>query len=450
MQEALHCAERCARGSARRVAAALGARHRRLPGVSRPGRRVARCHRSHGRAPAGRGRGCNRRALRALRGSRQRPVLRRRARPATAGSRRCVRTHAAAAAQAQTALRYRPPADSFFLQQDPVARIAALPGLLAIDIGPRAPWPPLDELDPFSCNLVITALLAASPADAAAALGDELAALRRRSSRRRARLRSAAGHPLRSEPRAARSSAATARRRRANARAAAASPRRARRRERVAPHRQDARRPTPWPPTAAAARRQKAARDASRQAIEAVARGSARPRTRSRARRGPPPGGRTQTLRVDADRIDALVRLTGELTVAKNAIGHAVKLAESEGSALAVTLKNRHAGLDRLVGELQRAVLGMRVLPLRAAFQRFPAAGTRDGRRAAASPRRWRSRAKTPRPTRRSSRSSSSRSCTCCATRWTTVSRMRRRAPPPASRPSRRSTCARSARASTC
>ncbi len=75
---------------------------------------------------------------------------------------------------------------------------------------------------------------------------------------------------------------------------------------------------------------------------------------------------------MNADRIDALVRLTGELTVAKNAIGHAVKLAESEGSALAVALKNQHAGLDRLVGELQRAVVGMRVLPLRVAFQRFP------------------------------------------------------------------------------
>ena len=95
--------------------------------------------------------------------------------------------------------------------------------------------------------------------------------------------------------------------------------------------------------------------------------------TRGRACRGARrDDGRAQTLRVTADRIDALVRLTGELTVAKNAIGHAVKLAENEGSALAVTLKNRHAALDRLVGELQRAVLGMRVLPLRTAFQRFP------------------------------------------------------------------------------
>jgi len=79
-----------------------------------------------------------------------------------------------------------------------------------------------------------------------------------------------------------------------------------------------------------------------------------------------------RTLRVDAARIDALVNLTGELTVAKNAIGHAAALAQEGSNALAAVLKERHAVLDRLVGELQRFVLGMRVLPLRHVFQRFP------------------------------------------------------------------------------
>ena len=79
-----------------------------------------------------------------------------------------------------------------------------------------------------------------------------------------------------------------------------------------------------------------------------------------------------RTLRVDAARIDALVNLTGELTVAKNAIGHAAKLAQEGDPALASMLKDRYAVLDRLVGELQRSVLGMRVLPLRHVFQRFP------------------------------------------------------------------------------
>jgi two-component system chemotaxis sensor kinase CheA len=66
------------------------------------------------------------------------------------------------------------------------------------------------------------------------------------------------------------------------------------------------------------------------------------------------------------------VRLTGELIVSKNALGHAVRLAEQEGSSFAAALKNQHAVLDRLVNELQRAVVTTRVLPLRVAFQRFP------------------------------------------------------------------------------
>jgi two-component system chemotaxis sensor kinase CheA len=81
------------------------------------------------------------------------------------------------------------------------------------------------------------------------------------------------------------------------------------------------------------------------------------------------------TLRVDVDRIDTLVRLTGELLIAKNAIGHSAERAHGNGDprALAVALKNQHLALDRLVGELQRSVFSLRVLPLQHAFQRFPA-----------------------------------------------------------------------------
>jgi two-component system chemotaxis sensor kinase CheA len=79
-----------------------------------------------------------------------------------------------------------------------------------------------------------------------------------------------------------------------------------------------------------------------------------------------------RTLRVDTARIDALVRLTGELTVAKNSIGHAVGLAQANDDSIAGPLKHHHDVLERLVGELQRSVLGMRVLPLRSVLQRFP------------------------------------------------------------------------------
>jgi two-component system chemotaxis sensor kinase CheA len=64
--------------------------------------------------------------------------------------------------------------------------------------------------------------------------------------------------------------------------------------------------------------------------------------------------------------------LTGELTVAKNTIGHAAGLAQTNHDSVAALLKNHHDVLERLVRELQRSVLGMRVLPLRSVLQRFP------------------------------------------------------------------------------
>ncbi|HEY8571685.1 chemotaxis protein CheA [Phenylobacterium sp.] len=76
-------------------------------------------------------------------------------------------------------------------------------------------------------------------------------------------------------------------------------------------------------------------------------------------------------LRIDIERVDALVNLTAELTVAKNALAHAAARARA-GEDVAGLLRDQHAVLDRLVGELQAAVLNIRVLPMRQVFQRFP------------------------------------------------------------------------------
>jgi two-component system chemotaxis sensor kinase CheA len=80
----------------------------------------------------------------------------------------------------------------------------------------------------------------------------------------------------------------------------------------------------------------------------------------------------TRALRIDAGRVDSLVDLTAELTVAKNAIGHVVALAQNGEEGLEPLLKQRFGVLDRLIDELQQGVLGLRVLPLRHVFQRFP------------------------------------------------------------------------------
>ena len=80
------------------------------------------------------------------------------------------------------------------------------------------------------------------------------------------------------------------------------------------------------------------------------------------------------SVRVDVHRIDALVKLAGELTVAKNALGHCVRLidANSDPRRMAAELKAQHLRLERLVAELQQSVVALRVLPLQTAFQRFP------------------------------------------------------------------------------
>ncbi|MEY9746285.1 chemotaxis protein histidine kinase CheA [Bradyrhizobium japonicum] len=81
-----------------------------------------------------------------------------------------------------------------------------------------------------------------------------------------------------------------------------------------------------------------------------------------------------RVMRVDPLRVDALVNLTGELTVTKNAFGHiATKIQNGvDPKELLADLREQQGRLDRLVGELQRAVLKIRVLPLRQVFQRFP------------------------------------------------------------------------------
>ncbi|MEI9922526.1 MAG: Hpt domain-containing protein [Bradyrhizobium sp.] len=68
-----------------------------------------------------------------------------------------------------------------------------------------------------------------------------------------------------------------------------------------------------------------------------------------------------RALRVDMDRIDALVKLTGELLVVKNAIGYVAKrLHDNEDpGTVASTLRDQHALFDRLATELQSAVLSV-------------------------------------------------------------------------------------------
>lgn len=282
--------------------------------------------------------------------------------------------HADAASQATTAIRYAPAADCFFQGEDPIAHLMALPELLAFEMQPAQPWPPLKELDPFRCNLLLLALTSASsaklteymrgasghydiaalasqpmqdgslPEDARRVLAAQLTLIEGGISLPRGHLASAAttaANVLRFCGRAAeadRLAALVA----PNAAGNAAS-------------------------THLALREALSILLAESSAARAAPDEMPRPDARTASSENAP-----RTLRVPADRIDALVRLTGELTVARNALSHLAKLASQQANALAPQLKARDAVFEQLTDELQRSVLALRVMPLRAVFQRFP------------------------------------------------------------------------------
>ncbi len=275
------------------------------------------------------------------------------------------------APDATVALRLTPDADCFFRAEDPLALVAALPGLAAVGLAPRRPWPAAGDIDPFACNLVVTALCRST----VTAVADHLGPMRRQAEILALAQDPADGLPA---PAAAllQAQIALARiegdglagRLGAAGRVAANILRRLGR-------------PTAAIETALAIGLDAGDPQPFVAAVEAALAGDslAGDPLAGDARKAAPsvaPGttAAARALRVDVERIDALVRLTGELTVVKNAIGHAAGMARDGGDAgpLADLLHRQHAMLDSLTAELQRAVLTIRVLPLRHVFQRFP------------------------------------------------------------------------------
>jgi two-component system chemotaxis sensor kinase CheA len=78
-----------------------------------------------------------------------------------------------------------------------------------------------------------------------------------------------------------------------------------------------------------------------------------------------------RSLRVDVARIEDIVKITGELIVAKNALAHIVQSLDSQQN-LSRDLQDLNARFNRLTAQLLRSVLATRVVPLQRVFQRFP------------------------------------------------------------------------------
>ncbi|RFU44503.1 chemotaxis protein CheA [Paraburkholderia sp. DHOC27] len=275
--------------------------------------------------------------------------------------------HPDAAREARCALQYTPDADCFFSHEDPLARIEGVPGLLAVEISPLRPWTQLCDVDPFQCNLVLTALSSASEIDIRKALADVLDRChievlggtagkaapsllidaRALLEAQLALLESTVGEDLAGKVASAGAVVINVLRAQGN----------------------DGQTVSIEKAMAQSLAEGKTTRltDAIKATLfEEVAKPVALA----------PFGTETETaarsLRIDSRRVDSLVDLTAELTIAKNAIGHIVALAQNGEEGLVPLLKQRFAVLDRLIGDLQQGVRGLRVLPLRHVFQRFP------------------------------------------------------------------------------
>jgi two-component system, chemotaxis family, sensor kinase CheA len=265
-----------------------------------------------------------------------------------------------------TAVRYTPATNSFFDGGDPLAVMREIPQLLVLNIEQHGEAGALDLFDPFSCSISLSALSGASIEEVRAALPPEsgleidslagmdlalpeeaLALLKGQL----ALLSAAAPEPpLGTIVSAGRTAVAVLRHAGLEAQALQ---------------------------VADALPRAEAGEGAEflTGAIERVLRGEAAPGAGLVADIASPAGEAVaRSLRVDVERIDVLVRLAGELQVAKNAIGHLTRLAAdgAEPALLAARLKEQQELLERLVTELQRSVVAIRVLPLRHVFQRFP------------------------------------------------------------------------------
>lgn len=276
----------------------------------------------------------------------------------------------AAGGRAVTAVAYDPVSDCFFSGDDPLALMRRIPQLVALRIEPMEPWPPLAEIDPYRSVLRFRALSTApreevepvfravpdqvrlatvvpSAPDAAATLADggDLATAMLRTQARILRLGDTGDGEV-------------------PGRGAAA--RRAARAILTATGRAD--------DLAAFDRAFAEPPEALARLVEGLA--DPPPAAAPAASASPVPmtAGR-RTLRVDAERVDRLMALVGELVVAKGRLPFLAREARNDGTAgdaLLNGLREAQMEIDGLVGALRDAVLRLRLLPLDRVFEPLP------------------------------------------------------------------------------
>jgi two-component system chemotaxis sensor kinase CheA len=88
------------------------------------------------------------------------------------------------------------------------------------------------------------------------------------------------------------------------------------------------------------------------------------------------PGGSVppSTIRIDQNKLDRLIRIVGELLVARGAFPLLVqKLNDgAAGTGIVKELKEAGSNVSRIADELQSSVMSIRMLPVKTVFQKFP------------------------------------------------------------------------------
>jgi two-component system chemotaxis sensor kinase CheA len=263
----------------------------------------------------------------------------------------------------------------FFNGDDPLGLMRKLPGLLALHVEPCAPWPELAELDPFACNLRLQAIAAAERAEL-----DEVFRL----VPDQIEIVAVAPAALQSVPASASGDTDDLVRTilEEQARVLVASPDgligRIGAVARVAANalRHDGRATQAEQIEAACLAALTQADPAPLQIVLADVLGASDAAAeQDEPGVGPEPTGRaSRSLRVDESKIDALVNLAGELTIAKNGFAHLAKRFETEvdNRELAQAIRRETERLDRLAEEMRAAVLQLRMVPLAQVFRSFP------------------------------------------------------------------------------
>lgn len=86
------------------------------------------------------------------------------------------------------------------------------------------------------------------------------------------------------------------------------------------------------------------------------------------------PSASPSTIRIDQEKLDRLMRVVGELLVARGAFPVLVRklMNGAEARVVAKELKEAGAGISHIAEELQASVMSIRMLPVKTVFQKFP------------------------------------------------------------------------------